>query len=49
MILPLTIKDDLLSSNKLETIEKIDNNVVTKVNAEQYNNTVVTKVKRNIK
>ena len=35
VILPLTIKDDLLSSNKLETIEKIDNNVVTKVNAEQ--------------
>ena len=49
VILPLTIKDDLLSSNKLETVEIIDNNVVTKVNAEQYNNTVVTKVKRNIK
>ena len=31
VILPLTIKDDLTPSNKLETVEVIDNNVVTKI------------------
>ena len=31
VILPLTIKDELMPSNKLEPVEIIDNNVVTKV------------------
>jgi len=39
VILPLTIKDDLMPSNKLETVEIIDNNVLTKVIIAQSNHT----------
>ena len=46
VILPLTIKDDLMPSNKLETVEIIDNNVVTKVIIAQSNHIPTQKLKK---
>ena len=46
VILPLTIKDDLLPSNKLETVDIIDNNVVTKVIIAPSNHTPTQKSKK---
>ena len=46
VILPLTIKDDLMPSNKLETVEIIDNNVVTKVIISQSNHIPTQKLKK---
>ena len=46
VIIPLTIKDDLLLSNKLETVDIIDNNVVTKVIIPQSNHSPTQKSKK---